>query len=219
MIPSRFPRALGYLLLIPLGVVVGVAPVAVGEGRSSGIVPMIVVMLVIFVPLVAWILSVRWRTDALWDRLRTAHPDAVILEAQRTPETVSALPRVQSNRFFSLAMMYFLVIDEDGVAIHSSSAGSEKPVVLAWDRLGPFSTGAVRIGRHSGTALVVTVAPSGEQLPVAVRDSGPMAAVRISPTPAGVAALIEALEEVRRRPREGRTPSTPTAGGPAQEKD
>lgn len=197
--PSRFPRALGWLLLIPLGVLLGIG-LGLSDRRSSlGMGGSITIAVTMFGAAAVFLLVSRWRADAHYDRLRTANPGALILEARKSDRTVVALSRLRGAQPFSVGESYFLLVDEEGLSVHSRRRVD--PLLLGWERIGALTPGFVRIGGRAAAGLVVEVDPPGVGLPVAVRATHFLSGVRTSPSSARIEGVRNEIEAVRRRLR------------------
>ncbi|MBN9631437.1 MAG: hypothetical protein J0I18_12605 [Actinobacteria bacterium] len=91
MIPSRWPRALWWLLFIPLFAIPVTGLEMLGRGGELGLGITTLISLAVVVPLVVVMLCLRWRADARFDAVRALWPHGYVVEGLACDPTTAGL--------------------------------------------------------------------------------------------------------------------------------
>lgn len=186
MIPSRWPRALWWLLLIPVFVMVVSGVEMLGRGGGLGFPVVALLSLAVVVPLDIGILWMRWRADARFDAVTALAPNGYVVEGLSCNPTSAALFRIGGTAASTNAGRGFVVVfDTDGARFYAGAREVSEFYRLRWSDVQAVSTQMVRVtNNRSTTALTLTVLQDGDSivLPVVIKAAKGVTGFRFSST-------------------------------------
>ncbi len=141
MIPSRWPRALWWLLFIPAFVMVATPVALLGRGGSLGVSLTALISLIVAVPIVVYILFLRWRADARYDAVTALLPSAHVLEGIACDPTTAGLFGVGGANASTQAKRGFAVaFDEEGARFYEGGRHVVEFLRLEWGQVESVGT-------------------------------------------------------------------------------
>jgi hypothetical protein len=199
MIPSRWPRALWWLLFIP-GFVVLSTGFLLLRGGTEGLPLAAVISLAIAVPLDAYILALRWRADARFDAVKELWPHGYLVEGLKCDPTTAALFSVGgATASASIRGGFVAAFDSDGVRFYAGARRAAEFLRVRWSDVEAIDTATVTVpNNRQATALTLTVAHDNEStvLPIVIKATRGMSGFRYS-SGAETLAHLKAIRSLR----------------------
>ncbi|MDT5014956.1 MAG: hypothetical protein QOD39_1116, partial [Mycobacterium sp.] len=184
MVPSRWPRALWWLLFIPGFVIPWTAFALLGRGRDLGVLSTALIALAVVVPLVISMLCVRWRADARFDAVTALSPSGYVVEGLSCDPTTAALFSVSGARASAQVKRGFaVVVDAGGARFYAGASQVVEFLRLAWPEIESIDLTTVTVsGNRQATALALTVAHDDEStmLPIVIKATKGITGFRYS---------------------------------------
>ncbi|MGO4536739.1 hypothetical protein [Leifsonia sp. 2MCAF36] len=163
------------------------------------------ICLAIVVPLVAYVLVVRWRADARFDAVTALWPSAYVVEGISCDPTTAGLfavggaeASVRSKKGFAVAF------DPDGARFYSGGRHVIEFLRLTWSEVESIGIETVQVPSRQATALELTVARDDgpAKLPIVIKATRGVSGFRYS-SPVETDKHLKAILSLR-----GTTPET-----------
>ena len=216
MIPSRWPRALWWLLFIPAFVIPVTGLEMLGRGGELGLGLTTLICLAIVVPMVIYLLCLRWRADARYDAVRALWPHGYLVEGLACDPTTAGLFAVGGQQAAEQAKRgYALVFDAEGARFYAGGRNAVEFLRIHWSQVVAVDTTTVTVpGGRQAAALTLRIVDDGRSatLPIVIKATKGLTGFRYS-SPVEVQDHRRAVETLRGT-RDARQP-VPVAVGTA----
>ena len=200
MIPSRWPRALWWLLFIPAFVIPMTAFEMLGRGRELGLGIATIIALGVAVPLVVVILCLRWRADARYDAVKALWPHGYVVEGIACDPTTAGLFAVGGRQAARGAKGgYAVVFDAEGARFYAGGRNAVEFLRLGWSQIAIVDVTTVGVtGGRQAAALTLSVVHDGSAtaLPLVIKATKGITGFRFS-SPVEVQDHLRAVERLR----------------------
>lgn len=187
MIPSRWPRALWWLLFISAFAMVSTPLALLGRAGSLGWSVTALISLAIVVPLVIYLICRRWRADARYDAVTALLPSAYVVEGIACDPTAASLFSVGgANASEKAKRGYTVAVDRDGVRFYEGGKYIVEFLRVAWTDVESVELVTVAVASaRQATALELAIAHEGEstKLPIAIKATQGLTGFRFSSPP------------------------------------
>ncbi|MCI0157896.1 hypothetical protein KNO15_14445 [Leifsonia shinshuensis] len=172
MIPSRWPRALWWLLLIPLFALPVTGLEMLGRGGELGLGITTLIALAVVVPVVAVLLCLRWRADARSDAVKALWPHGYIVEGLACDPTTAGLFAVGGREAADRAKGgYAVAFDAEGARFYAGGRRTVEFLRIRWSQVADLAATTVTVPGRQASALTLSILHDGTSttLPLVIK--------------------------------------------------